>query len=804
MKSCIGIFLGLLCIGHIGLCWAEGETPPAETEFKLESVELRPAAGTPAAAQGVDSGDQSSVYLTVKAWEVWGKKDYEAVWVWTQRCIDLYQDEALQQQNTLEEFPDPAKEYATYNSLNNTAVCYFIRGEALMRQEKLEEARRNFQTVIDKFGFAQYWDPRGWFWKVAEKSQESITKIDKLLKGETLEQAETETARPKSQLTLFDPGAEAVVDYEKYGAFENIGTKDYRYVVKDRAGLANACGEGVYPNTTSVRKDPAYLALKGSPRLEGSHWDFLYTEDMQANFYKWNMAAEPEGVRQFYIAFLLERAGLWQQAVKAYYAIVVHFPGAVGWTYWHTPWYVGPVSLHKIKYILRHHPELDMQLNGAAIKIENSFDNDVCDDVVICRPGKIVRTSMQGAAPRKKEDARKQKVIKRRGGRNTQLVQYNNGHWQLLVNNLPFPVRGITYSPTKIGQSPDEGTLGNWMREDFNGNGRIDGPDDAWVDKNGNNLQDKDEPVVGDFQLMKDMGVNCVRVYHHPNEINKELLAELYNKYGIMTIVGDFLGAYTIGSKADWYTGTKYANPEHQKNMLASVEKMVTEMKKEPWVLFWILGNENNYGVANDAKAEPRAYYKFVNQAAKLIHQLDPTRPVALCNGDALYLDIFAAECPEIDIFGANAYRGREGFGNFWQDVADVAGRAALITEYGCGAYLQRGSPAPTDAEEAQAQYHRGSWDDIAGNMAGSGAGNAVGGIVFEWLDEWWKAYEPARHDWKGQWYGPFSDGVMHEEWLGLCGQGDGTNSPFLRTLRKGYYTYQEMWRKGNYTKGIK
>ncbi|MFH1246138.1 MAG: glycoside hydrolase family 2 TIM barrel-domain containing protein [Candidatus Omnitrophota bacterium] len=793
MKAYIRILLGLLCIGQAGLCWAEDKTPPAENSFKLESVELKPVSGETAPAQGLDFGGQSSVDLTVKAWDALGKKDYAAARAYTQKCIDLYQEEALQQQNTLEDFP-PAKKHNIYNSLNNTAACYFIRAEALMRQEKLEEARRDFQTVIDKFSFAQYWDPRGWFWKIAEKSQESIVKIDKLLRGETLEEVEAEVERPKSQLVLFDPGTEAIVDYEKYGTFENAGTKDYRYAIKDRAGLALACGEGVYPNTTSVRKDPAYLALKGSPRMEGTHWDFLYTEDMQANFYKWNMAAEPEGVRQFYIAFILERAGLWQQAVKAYYAIAVNFPGAVGWTYWHTPWYVGPVSLHKADYIMRHHPELGMELTSAFIKIENSFDNDVCNDVVICQPGKIIKSSAREAAPLKK-DARSLKIIQRRGGRRTQLVQYANGHWQLLVNNLPFPVCGVTYSPTKIGQSPDEGTLGNWMTEDFNGNGRIDGPCDAWVDKNGNNTQDPDEPVIGDFQLMKDMGVNCIRVYHHPNKIDKKLLAELYDKYGIMTIVGDFLGAYTIGSGADWYTGTKYANPQDQKNMLASVEEMVNDMKKEPWVLFWMLGNENNYGVANDAKTNPQAYYSFVNQAAKLVHKLDPTRPVALCNGDALYLDIFAEQCPEIDIFGANAYRGREGFGNFWQDVADVAGRAALITEYGCGAYVQ-GNPAPIAAEEAQAEYHRGNWENIQSNMAGSGVGNALGGIVFEWLDEWWKAYEPARHDWKGQFHGPFPDGVMHEEWLGLCGQGDGSQSPFLRALRKGYYAYQEMWNK--------
>jgi len=75
------------------------------------------------------------------------------------------------------------------------------------------------------------------------------------------------------------------------------------------------------------------------------------------------------------------------------------------------------------------------------------------------------------------------------------------------------------------------------------------------------------------------------------------------------------------------------------------------------------------------------------------------------------------------------------------------------------------------------------------------GAGNAIGAVVFEWLDEWWKGYEPFIHDKKGTWVGPFPDGTMHEEWLGVCGQGDGKLSPFLRELRQAYFQYKKMWR---------
>ncbi|MBN3038630.1 MAG: hypothetical protein JW869_04345 [Candidatus Omnitrophica bacterium] len=755
-----------------------------EKEFILESVELK---------RQFDYGNLSSGHLTVKSWEALGKKDWESVWAYTQKCFDLHEDEARKQQASLSGFPASDKQ-SVYDVLNNVGTCYFIRAEGLMRQEKWEEALLAFQYVIDNFKYSQCWDPRGWFWSPAKVSQESIDKINKMLRGEEVAKEEEEKPKaPESKLTLFDPGTEDIVDYAKYGKLENVGTKDYKYVISDQVGLMQACGEGIYPNSSSWRKNPAYIALKGTERLKGDHWEFIHTDDLQANFFKWNMAAEPPGVKQFYRGVILEKAGLWKHAVKTYYSIVVNFPNTIGWTYWKTPWYIGPASLHRARYILRNHPELGMKLEGAKIITQNTYDDDVSNDVFITDPGKIVRCSAQELIPAR-EDLSDIKIAKNVGTEHIRLLQYENGHWQLLVDGQPFPLRAITYAPTKIGQSPDEGTLGNWMEEDFDQNGKIDGPYDAWVDKNGNNAQDADEPNVGDFKLMKEMGVNCIRVYHHPAKVNKELLRDLYENYGIMTVMGDFLGMYAIGSGASWYEGTDYSNPEHQKNMLQTLKEMVNEFKDEPWILFWLLGNENNYGIACNAKTEPRPYYKFVNEAAKMVKELDPTRPVAICNGDVLYLDIFAQECSAVDIYGTNAYRGKEGFGNYWQDVKLVADKAAIITEFGCGAYWE-GKPLEK-GEEAQAEYHRGSWEDIQYNMAGYGEGNALGGIVFEYVDEWWKAYEPSKHDWKGQFKGPFPDGFMHEEWLGICGQGDGSDSPLLRTLRRGYYTYQDLWTK--------
>jgi len=735
----------------------------------------------------------SSEEYLLKAREAQGNRDWNKVLEITDECIKNYKNDALKQQALLTDFPPKGKEGA-YQELDDVATCYFIQAESFMRQGEFEKAKEIFRLIIKDYKFAQAWDPRGWFWSVAEKSQISIDKLEKQKEKEKVE------TKPRiiTMLKLLDLGSERIVNYKKYGKFSGIGTKNYKYEITNQKGLCEAVGEGIYPNCGAVVRDPNYIKARKQGRLDGNHWEFLYGDDLEANFYKWATASEPWGVKMFYIGMALERAGYINHAIKAYYAIVVHFPGSFSWTYWHTPWYPGQAALAKVRFLIRRHPELGLRLDGAKISIRNGFDNNIRNDIVIANPGTLRRACILDKIKdkfyffwRQSRDKNSKRVI---GEGKVKLVQYKNNHWQLLVNNKPYVIKAVTYAPTKVGQSPDEGTLLNWMDEDYNKNGKIDGPYDAWVDKNRNGKQDTDEPAVGDFQLMKEMGVNTLRVYIQPLEIKKEILRDLYESYGIRVIMGDFIGKYALGSGASWYEGTDYANPEHQKNMLESVKNMVLEYKDEPYILMWLLGNENNYGVACNADKNPDAFYKFVNKAAKLIKSLDKNHPVAIANGDTLFLDIFAKNCPDVDIFAANAYRGDYGFGSFWEQVYDATGKPGFITEYGCPAYMDSGTSQ--DAEESQSDYHLGCWEDIEYNMVyGKGVGNALGGVIFEWLDEWWKAYEPFIHDTEGLFRGPFPEGFMYEEWLGICGQGDGGSSPFSRILRKSYYTYQNLWR---------
>ncbi|MCG2712042.1 MAG: hypothetical protein L6416_06935 [Candidatus Omnitrophica bacterium] len=605
---------------------------------------------------------------------------------------------------------------------------------------------------------------------------------------------------PVAVFELDDKGTELIVGYEKYGDFQNVGKAGYKYNIKDRKGLENAVGEGIYPNTKSILRSPHFKRYRKQKKLLGSQWFFVNSLDYQANFYRWATAAESPGVKLFYTAQALENAMHIRHAIKAYYALVVNFPKEIGKTYWGTPWYVGPASLDRILYLTRKYPELGIKLVGANITVEKRYDDDIRNDVFIVDPGKLVLCDPKDVVE-KRVDLSKLSVVENKEFGELSLVKYENGHWQMRLNGEPFMIKAVAYQPSKIGQSPDIGTLKDWSKADDNKNGKIDSPYDAWVDKNKNNIQEGDEPAVGDFQLMKDMGVNVIRVYHHAFVGNKKIFQDLYENYGIRIIIGDFLGMFAVGSKALWDPGTNYSNPEQQRNMLESVMKMINEYKDEPCVLMWVLGNETNYGTANNADVEPQAYYHFANEVAKKIKEVDPNHPVVICNGDIQFLDIFAQECPDIDIFGVNSYRGNHGFGyyNFWLPIKELADRPALITEYGCPAYGHRYSREY--AENFQAQYLAGNWMDIVINSAGEGAGVAIGGALFEFLDEWWKTGAPPGYpdiiqDVVPNMGGPFVDGWYYEEWFGIASQGDGTDSPFMRHLRKSYFELQKLWKE--------
>ena len=372
------------------------------------------------------------------------------------------------------------------------------------------------------------------------------------------------------------------------------------------------------------------------------------------------------------------------------------------------------------------------------------------------------------------------------------IKKLKNNHYQLIVNNKPYVIKGVCYNPVPIGQGHDY---------------------DWWADPY--------KPWLVDGKLMQEMGVNTIRVYKDgtDGESVKQAIGDLYKLYGIRTVMGHWLGFWH-------YPCPLYADVDFQDTIRQEVLNMVKTYKDEPGILMWVLGNENNYsfnGAVNswscpriDEEQDPikrvamraEIYYSFVNSLAKEIHAIDPNHPVVLGNGEAKYLEYAALVCPDIDAIGCIIYRGRN-FANLFNGIRFTFDKPVIFTEFGADSY-----DAFKDKEDQnmQAFFLESQWREIYQNLANNkeGAGNCLGGLSFEWTDEWWKnkEYDPDSfkvHDTGSNWSNPgfymdnqAKDGKnMNEEWFGIVALSDTEIESGLnkRIPRKAYYIIRDFWK---------
>ena len=181
------------------------------------------------------------------------------------------------------------------------------------------------------------------------------------------------------------------------------------------------------------------------------------------------------------------------------------------------------------------------------------------------------------------------------------------------------------------------------------------------------------EALDAEMNLLKNMGVNTIRVYA---SIQPKWITYIYEKYGIYTMLNHSFGRYGVSVKGNWIPVTDYRDVETQKALIEDVSKMAETYKNTPGLLLFLLGNENNYGlfwagsetedfpdnekeIAAKGEKLGRPMYRLMNDAAKKIKSIDTSHPVAICNGDLGFLNIIAEECTDVDIYGANVYRGK-------------------------------------------------------------------------------------------------------------------------------------------------
>ena len=378
-----------------------------------------------------------------------------------------------------------------------------------------------------------------------------------------------------------------------------------------------------------------------------------------------------------------------------------------------------------------------------------------------------------------------------RAGPAVYIQKLKNGHYRLMVERKPYIVKGVCYSPIPIGESHDY---------------------DWWSDPN--------KPWIIDGKLMQEMGINTVRFYQageNPESV-KEVIRNLYQLYGIRTILGDWLGFWE-------YPCPFYGDADFREKIKKQVLEMVELYKDEPGILLWVLGNENNYSFSCrvnpwstdkiDRESDPQRqmlmraeiYYSFVNDIAGEIHKIDPNHPVALGNGELIGLDMAEKFCPDADLVACVIYRGKT-FGNLFRSLKATFDKPIVLTEFGADSY-----DAYKDLEDQnmQAYFLESQWRQIYENLANNneGQGNCLGGTIFEWTDEWWKHNECDPESWKvhdtssnwsnGSYYFDIKapkNMNMNEEWFGIVALSEEKESGINKRIpKKAYYVIKEFWK---------
>ena len=371
------------------------------------------------------------------------------------------------------------------------------------------------------------------------------------------------------------------------------------------------------------------------------------------------------------------------------------------------------------------------------------------------------------------------------------IQKLKNSHYQLIVSGKPYIVKGVCYNPVPIGFNHEY---------------------DWWADPA--------KPWIEDGKLMKAMGINTIRLYQaHENSDNvKKVINDLYQLYGIRTIMGDWLGFWE-------YPCPFYGDKKFQERIKADVLKMVELYKNEPGILMWVLGNENNYsclGRVNpwpddeaDKETDPqkqkqakaRIYYSFINDISKEIHKIDKEHPVALGNGELIGLDSANKYTQDVDLIACIIYRGKT-FGNLFKSVRMTFDKPVLLAEFGADAY---DAYLKKEDQNMQAYFLESQWRQIYENLANNkeGQGNALGGAIFEWTDEWWKHEQDNPDGWKnhdtvsnwsnGSYYFDIraeGNKNMNEEWFGIVALSEELENGLNKRIpRKAYYVIKEFWK---------
>ena len=281
---------------------------------------------------------------------------------------------------------------------------------------------------------------------------------------------------------------------------------------------------------------------------------------------------------------------------------------------------------------------------------------------------------------------------------------------QLLVDGQPYFMKGICYHPVPKGETT----------RNFNS-------------------------IDQDLVLMNEAGINTIRVYAPIDDI--ELLDKI-DAAGLKLIVSF---GYNQNGVYDILSGT----------FLDYIKKY----KEHNSILIWELGNEYNYH-PEWFDGDIQNWYNALSAATDLIHEHDPSHPVATAHGDMPDKQAFASN-PNIDIWGLNVYRWDQPQSIFeeWKAVSD---KPVYLSEAGADSYMKIAKAGFEQGENQHAQAVANA-KIIDAVLAQSDVASGI--LIFSFTDGLWKAGNPDQQDvggWAPNSSGVPYDGAPNEEYWGI------------------------------------
>ena len=277
------------------------------------------------------------------------------------------------------------------------------------------------------------------------------------------------------------------------------------------------------------------------------------------------------------------------------------------------------------------------------------------------------------------------------------------------MNNKPFMVQGICYSPVPVNASVYWDPLGDYFTEEYSY---------IWL---------------RDLPLMKAMGTNVVRIYGWDADKDHTPFLDAVTANGLYLMTTFFMGEAVE---------TPVSTQEQRDGIVKRFKTAVKQYRHHPALLIWSIGNEIN-GVWNgflqqlsNSEVDPcgwddtyddlggcwthlgikpwfhtqcyntsfcvyKRLYEFLNDCAVAAHEVADVIVVStFADVDALYdkVERVGPYAPDLDAWSAQVYRGSS-FGDFFTGISNSTGKPLLLTEH--AGTLQDSPPPDTPARHA-------------------------------------------------------------------------------------------------------